>query len=350
MLAEEQSWRTPDLGSRLAPPARFRKAKNISVTDTLKANADTMHDFAAAAGRAGVYGMPPAELVDTPVAAIQFSPLIPGAQALELQGANPLAGMTMLAPPGTLERRYTIALGLRAIVPGGAFRVLAPKDQGGTRLRKEMQAFGCSVEETSRRHHRIVVCKRPDELSGVDEALSNGSVRLVEELGVWSQPGVFSWDRIDAGTALLLDHLPALSGRGADFGCGVGILARAVLASEKVSRLTLIDIDRRAVECARRNIKDARASFHWADLRDRIPALADLDFVVMNAPFHDAGTEDRTLPLRFVKRAAEVLRGGGVCWLTANRHLPYEEVMKSAFRRVVLKIETGGYKIYEAHT
>jgi 16S rRNA (guanine1207-N2)-methyltransferase len=309
---------------------------------------NTMHDFAAAGGGAGIYGTPPAELSDSPAAAIQFSPLMPGAQALEQQSENTLAAMTMLAPPGTLERRYTIALALRALVPSGAFRVLAPNHQGGTRLRKELQAFGCTVEETSRRHHRIVVGARPADLAGVDEALADGSPRLIAELGVWSQPGVFSWDRIDPGTALLLDHLPGLSGRGADFGCGVGILARAVLASAKVAQMTLIDIDRRAVECARRNITDARAIFHWADVRERIVELAELDFVVMNAPFHDAGTEDRTLPLRFVKRAAEALRDGGVCWLTANRHLPYEEVMRAEFRRVELKSETGGYKIYEA--
>jgi 16S rRNA (guanine1207-N2)-methyltransferase len=84
-------------------------------------------------------------------------------------------------------------------------------------------------------------------------------------------------------------------------------------------------------------------------VRDPNPDQAALDFVVMNAPFHDAGTEDRGLALNFVKRAAEALRGGGVCWLTANRHLPYEGVMKPLFKRVDLKIETGGYKIYEAH-
>jgi 16S rRNA (guanine1207-N2)-methyltransferase len=212
-----------------------------------------------------------------------------------------------------------------------------------------MQSFGCTVEETARRHHRILVCARPANLIGVDEALSDGGPRLIEELGVWSQPGVFSWDRVDPGSALLLDHLPVLSGRGADFGCGVGILSRAVLASAKAEQIILIDIDRRAVECARRNISDARATFHWADVRDGAPKLIELDFVVMNAPFHDAGTEDRALPISFVKRASAALRSGGICWLTANRHLPYEEVMRAAFRRVELKIETGGYKIYEAH-
>jgi 16S rRNA (guanine1207-N2)-methyltransferase len=308
-----------------------------------------MRDSETTVGRAGVYGTPPAELLSPTAGAIQFSPLMPGAETLEQRRENTLGSMTMLAPPGTLERRYAMALALRAVVPGGAFRALAPNHQGGTRLGKEMQAFGCKVEETARRHHRIVVCARPDSLTGVDEALANGGPRLIEELGAWSQPGVFSWDRVDPGSALLLDHLPALSGRGADFGCGVGILSRAVLASAKVQQITLIDIDRRAVECARRNIEDARATFHWVDVRDGALELSELDFVVMNAPFHDAGTEDRTIPISFVKRAAAALRSGGVCWLTANRHLPYEEAMRAAFRRVELKIETGGYKIYEAH-
>jgi 16S rRNA (guanine1207-N2)-methyltransferase len=315
----------------------------------LSAGVNEMKNIGAVAGRTGVYGTPPADLLDVPVNPMQFSPLMPRASALELQGEGSLASMTMLAPPGTLERRYAIALALRAVAPGGSFRALAPNDRGGTRLRKELQAFGCIVEEAARRHHRIVVCARPATLRGVDEALSNGGPRLVPGLDLWSQPGVFSWDRIDPGTALLLGHLPALSGRGADFGCGIGILARAALASAKVEQITLIDIDRRALEAAQRNLDDPRTRFRWTDVRDQNPELAELDFVVMNAPFHDAGTEDRILALSFVQRAAEVLRNGGVCWLIANRHLPYEAVMKPLFKRVDLKIETGGYKIYEAH-
>ena len=298
---------------------------------------------------AGVYGKPPADVVDTPPKAVQFSPLMPGASELEKQSEGSLASMTVLAPPGTLERRYTLALALRAVAPGGSFVGLAPKDQGGTRLRKELQALGCTIEETARRHHRVAICKRPDHLTGIDEALAAGGPQLLPDLGLWSQPGVFSWDRIDPGSALLLQHLPALSGRGADFGCGIGVLARAVLASPKVAQLTLIDIDRRAIQSAQRNLDDPRLRFHWIDIREPNSDLTALDFVVMNAPFHDAGTEDRGLALNFVRRAAEALRTGGVCWLTANRHLPYEGVMKPLFKRVDLKIETGGYKIYEAH-
>jgi 16S rRNA (guanine1207-N2)-methyltransferase len=298
---------------------------------------------------AGLYGKPSADVVDLPVDAIQFSPLIPGTSALELQAEASLASMIMLAPPGTLERRYAMALALRAVKPGGAVTVLAPKDRGGTRLRKELEAFGCAVEETARRHHRIVICARPAALTGIGEALAAGGARLIEETGLWSQPGVFSWDRLDPGSAMLLQHLPVLSGCGADFGCGLGVLSRATLSSEKVTNITLIDIDRRAVEAAQRNVTDPRARFVWADARDPNPDLTGLDFVVMNAPFHDAGIEDKALAQGFVRCVAEVLRKDGVCWLVANRHLPYETIMQPLFKRIDLKIETGGYKIYEAH-
>lgn len=304
--------------------------------------------MSAAQNITGLYSTPSDDVVDLPANATQFSPLIPGASALEQQGEGTLASMTMLAPPGTLERRYVMAQTLRALAPGGVLTALAPKDQGGSRLSKELQAFGCTTEETARRHHRIVVCTRPDNPAGLDEALQKGGPQKVAGLELWSQPGVFSWDRIDPGTALLLQHLPVPSGRGADFGCGIGILARAVLSSAKVAQMTLIDIDRRAIEAAKRNLDDTRLSFHWIDVRQPIAELTGLDFVVMNAPFHDAGTEDRTLAQNFVKRAAESLRNGGVCWLTANRHLPYEAVMTPLFKRITAKIETGGYKIFEA--
>ena len=50
----------------------------------------------------------------------------------------------------------------------------------------------------------------------------------------------------------------------------------------------------------------------------------------------------------FRSRAADALRPGGTCWLTANRHLPYEGVMKPLFSQMTLRVEARGYKVYEA--
>ena len=46
--------------------------------------------------------------------------------------------------------------------------------------------------------------------------------------------------------------------------------------------------------------------------------------------------------------AAELLKKGGVAWVVANRHLPYEAELNAAFKRVRLVAEAGGYKLFEA--
>jgi 16S rRNA (guanine1207-N2)-methyltransferase len=291
-----------------------------------------------------VYGAP--ELAAGPGDATQVSPLFPGAAALEDLPPACLAGMVMAAPAGTLERRYVLALSLRALKPGAPLTVMAPKDKGGTRLAKELEGFGCMADAQGRRHQRICHTLRPESLS-LGDAVEAGQPRFVDALGLWSQPGIFSWDRPDPGTALLLSVLSPLSGRGADLGCGVGVIARAVLANAGVTHLDLMDLDRRAIDAARRNVADPRAAFHWMDVR-YATVREELDFVVMNPPFHDGGIEDKGLGQAFVRRSQQMLRDGGKVWLVANRHLPYEGVLTPMFSTVTLRADNGGFKVYEA--
>jgi 16S rRNA (guanine1207-N2)-methyltransferase len=267
---------------------------------------------------------------------------------MEDQADGAFERITVLAPPGVLERRYVLAQAFRLLAAGGRLIALAPKDKGGARLAKELGTFGCEVQETARRHHRFCHVLRPDAPTGLAEAIAAGAPQIAPALGLWSQPGVFSWDRPDPGSALLLRHLPPLTGAGADFGCGVGLLARAALQSPAVERLELIDIDYRAIVAARRNVEDPRAHFAWRDLRMEAAEVQNLDFVVMNPPFHDQGEEDRGLGAAFIRRAAAALRRGGVCWLVANRHLPYEALLAPLFAQTRQVAQAEGYKVYEA--
>lgn len=295
-----------------------------------------------------LYGAPAPGLVDVPAGAVQTSPLVPGATDLAAVADASAERAIVLAPGGTLERDYVLAQALRALKPGGQLLAFAPKDKGGTRLKKVLEAFGCTVAEDARKHHRFCHVTRPAELRGLDDAIAAGAPRVVPALGLWSQPGVFSWDRIDPGSAQLLAALPPLSGKGADLGCGVGVLASRVLASPAVTALTCLDVDGRATACAEHNLDDPRVTVRWADVRRLGDELADLDFVVMNPPFHDGGREDRDLGVAFVRTAARLLRKGGTCWLVANKHLPYEAALAEAFARADARSETGGYKIVEA--
>ena len=295
-----------------------------------------------------LYGRPPV-VFDPPGDAIQTSPLIPDSAALEAQTPGSADAVMIYAPPGVLERRYTLALALKALKPGGRLDAMAPKDKGGSRLGKELKAFGLDVAETAKAHHRRCVVIRPETVDepAIEAAIQDGGPRIVPGLEAWSQPGIFAWDRIDAGSALLAQHLPALKGEGVDLGCGYGALATVALRSSTVTKLKLVDIDRRAIRAARQNIEDPRAKVWWADVRT-LDAQGDKDFVISNPPFHDDGAEDRRLGQAFIRKAAELLKKGGLAWIVANRHLPYEAELNAAFRRVRLVADAGGYKLFEA--
>jgi 16S rRNA (guanine1207-N2)-methyltransferase len=115
-----------------------------------------------------------------------------------------------------------------------------------------------------------------------------------------------------------------------------------------VTKLTLVDLDRRAVEAAKRNVNDPRVEVVQADARRGAELATGLDFVVTNPPFHETGNEDKSLGQAFITSAAAMLRKGGVLWIVANRHLPYEAALNEHFKNVRPVADAGGFKVYEA--
>ncbi|MDZ4365350.1 hypothetical protein [Brevundimonas sp.] len=129
-----------------------------------------------------LHGRPPA-VFDPPAGAIQTSPLIPGSTALEDLPPGSLSAAMVYAPPGVLERRHALALALRALKPGGRLDVMAPKDRGGSRLKKELAAFGVAVEETAKAHHRRCIAMVPEAPTGLEAAIAAGDLQWVDPVG-----------------------------------------------------------------------------------------------------------------------------------------------------------------------
>jgi 16S rRNA (guanine1207-N2)-methyltransferase len=161
-------------------------------------------------------------------------------------------------------------------------------------------------------------------------------------------PGVFSADGVDRASALLAAALPKdMTGRIADLGAGWGYLSRAILASPAVVHLHLIEADAEALDCARVNVTDPRAQFHWADAT-RFAPPEPLDAVVCNPPFHTGRQGDPELGRAFIRAAAAMLDRNGVLWLVANRHLPYEQCLADTFAEVRDIGGDGGFKLIRA--
>ena len=83
--------------------------------------------------------------------------------------------------------------------------------------------------------------------------------RTVRVLGVTmdfiTDAGVFSRDGLDAGTRVLLEALPPLSGRVLDLGCGWGALGGVLAKKWADVRFVLTDVNERAAALAERNLK-----------------------------------------------------------------------------------------------
>lgn len=169
----------------------------------------------------------------------------------------------------------------------------------------------------------------------------------------WSAPGVFSWDRPDVGSRMLLEHLPkTMTGKVADLGCGNGLLTGAVAKKEGVTEVFAIDADQRSVECCRLNLEERGVTIpykvEWRDATGDLSDLPQMDVVVMNPPFHDQQKEDRELGQKFCNSAMKLLRSGGELYLVANRHMPYEDILAKESSKITLLEDANGFKIVRA--
>lgn len=131
-----------------------------------------------------------------------------------------------------------------------------------------------------------------------------------EEFTFETDAGVFGKRRLDPGTRLLLESvaLPE-SGVILDLGCGWGAIGTVVARRAPGCRVYLVDINRRAVELARRNLERNGVGNAEAVAGDGLEPFRDtrFDLILTNPPVR-AG---KGVIYRLIDEAAEHLRPGG---------------------------------------
>lgn len=237
-----------------------------------------------------------------------------------------------------------LARALASLKPGGTLAVCGPNALGGARLTEDVRAMGLDGKSRAKSKCRLVVATRPATLD-LARWIAIDAPRFAPRAEAWTSPGLFAWDRIDPGSALLLDLLPPLAGKIADLGAGWGALSRAILARAPDAELHAYEADARALECLRKNVPAARAV--WHDVTAGLPTRG-YDTIVSNLPFHDPRGENRSLTPWFARAGQAALASGGRFYAVANAHLPYEKTLDAVFGRVERLGERDGYKVFAA--
>ncbi len=250
------------------------------------------------------------------------------------------------------ESELRIADALARTKPGGLVVVAGSKDDGVGSLRKRI-ADMIPLDGQMPKHHGIVFwLRRPEDSASLAQALRSGAASRPVDGRFHAAPGMFSHDRIDPGSRLLVASLPDnLSGRVADFCAGWGYLAWEVAQRfPAVKGIDLYEADFASVEAARANLAGIEApAIHcfWHDLSAE-PVAERYDAIVMNPPFHTERRAEPELGQAMIRKALAALKPGGRLFMVANRQLPYERCLAetaSEFRQIA---EDRNFKVIAA--
>jgi len=229
-------------------------------------------------------------------------------------------------------------------VTNGPVIVDGTKTDGADSLFKACRQIADVSPAFSKAHGKTFVLPENADFSQWNEpatAQDNGH-------GFVTRAGVFSADKIDSGSQALVQCLPQTLGKHVvDLGAGWGYLSRFILENPKVETLDLVEADARALDCARQNIQDPRAQFHWTDATTFQPS-ALVDTVITNPPFHTGRKGTPDLGRAFLAAAARMLKPKGQLLVVANRHLPYEATLQELFRSGDELNGTSGFKVFHA--
>lgn len=259
----------------------------------------------------------------------------------------------MLAPKNREERRALIRFALARLAKEGSLVVCAANDAGGKTLEKDLKDCpgleGARFDVTIKHKCRAVRVSGHQQFEARDRAGPPGMI-LPETTGLWSYPGMYGWDKIDRGSELLAQTVPALYGTVADFGCGTGyLLLKALEKSNRIEGIYGLDNDARAVASTERNVQDHPAGVPcetiWADCTQALPMLPPVDRIITNPPFHTGKKADPDLGLDFITTARDYLKDQGQIYLVANTHLPYEARLRKLFRKTDTMTQKDGFKI-----
>jgi 16S rRNA (guanine1207-N2)-methyltransferase len=178
----------------------------------------------------------------------------------------------------------------------------------------------------------------------IQETLCGRSYTFVTDAGVFSKKGV------DYGSKALIEALK-ISDRSEvlDVGCGYGPIGLAVAGLAVEGKVTMVDINERAIELTRINAEYNRVSNVEILQSNMLDAVMDrcFDVVITNPPIR-AGKETVH---RIFEQAHEVLRPGGFLWIVIQKKQGAPSAfakLESLYARVSEIGKDKGYRIIRA--
>ena len=165
-----------------------------------------------------------------------------------------------------------------------------------------------------------------------------------------SDNGVFSKDRVDFGSNVLINSLPDLSAvkNILDVGCGVGVIGICLKSKYNATNVLMIDVNERAIKLANDNIKLNKLDnieCIKSNLYENV--IGDFDVIISNPPIR-AGKE---IVYGVVQKGYDHLKENGRIYIVIQKKqgaLSMEKKMLEVFGNVKTIEKKNGYFVFES--
>lgn len=147
-----------------------------------------------------------------------------------------------------------------------------------------------------------------------------------KKYNLYSDNGVFSKDKFDYGTRLLLDSIDIskLSGNVLDLGCGIGVVGIILGTINKNINIDMIDINDRALSLVRDNLtlNKVKANVFSSDVYSNVNKK--YDYIITNPPIR-AGKE---VVRKFLLGGYDYLNDNGILYFVMRKDHGVKSMIK----------------------
>ena len=239
----------------------------------------------------------------------------------------------------------------------GTLLLAGYKDEGTKTYISKAETYFGNKAQISRGERQLQIAElTPATLAEPLDDRQYGELQLIAEqddLRIFSKPGQYGWNKIDIGSAHLIDCLRQQLQQDVihpqtalDLGCGYGYLSLQA-ARLGIKSITATDNNAAAVFSCRHNfaenaiIGDVHADDCGANLH------AQFDLVLCNPPFHRGFDTEQALTEKFLHSASRHLQKSGCALFVVNQFIPLEAVAAPWFRSIELLFRDKQFKVFK---
>ena len=215
--------------------------------------------------------------------------------------------------------------------------------------------LGSTTTSRAKKKSRLILVTR-DELinEGQSPYPDQFIVEADREYIVASHANVFSRDRLDNGSRLLIENIPESDAyrQIVDLGCGNGLLGLIAASLNESATVLFTDESYMAVASAKHNFVAAFGDHRHAEFEvtNCLQGVADesKDLVLNNPPFHQNNATGDAIAWQMFIDSRRVLKPQGELRVVGNRHLGYHSKLKNLFGNCELVASNRKFVVLKA--